>query len=349
MKNTIIDINQFNPDFKTTKKNDAISSKINDILNWNNYLKEIFLSHFPDFVPTNPLSLIPEDHKSILFTNSAIVSLLEKMRKWEEIWKHSILQPCLRTQNLQDDIDIYPNYMSWFTMIWVYTNYSKFHYENMCDQIQKFAINTFWEWNFAIAIDKSQTAHIEYWDSQQVELMDHPNNYYNWNFWNVEINWKKDHLMNTVSGKWISLMINWQNCRKFEIWNMLIIYIGQKPEYIMFWIWLETTKSIKSKWEKHQVDFLPYADLIKNEIGGYNVQNPIHIRLIDTLNIIKIIDENSILPWTWGRKAIARKAMLRYIEIVKELWFSADKSIKLLHNTWVSQDTILHFIKRFTQ
>lgn len=37
------------------------------------------------------------------------------------------------------------------------------------------------------------------------------------------------------------------------------------------------------------------------------------------------------------------------IEIVKELWFSADKSIKLLHNTWVSQDTILHFIKRFTQ
>lgn len=303
-----------------------------------------FYKRFKNFFGENgfheipPLWYIPDKHDSLLFTNSVIVSLLEKIQNEEIIEdKYFIKQPCLRTQNLNDDLDSYPSYMSGFTMAWCIDHFS--NYDNFCTMVIDFLLSFFDISNIKIAITKSQVDHLNFWGKQQFELMDHPNNYYDWQFGKNNIDWSVDDIMSETNAKWISIMLKMEE-EFIEIGNILIVYIDKKPSYVGFWFWLETLMSILSKKKKHQVEFTNLPHTLFEEIS-YNSANALHVRLIDTINILKILYTLDIKSSPRGRWWIIRKALKLFYTLTESLYFDNEKKedlLKYVNNNNIKQD-----------
>jgi hypothetical protein len=297
---------------------------------WVEFIEKEFLEFFSDdsFLKQEPVNMIPHNHWSILFTNSIIISLINKIKEGESIHKYSISQPCIRTQNLWSEISWkVPKYISCFNMVWAIEkieNYSEF-----IDKVLNFIYWYFGELNIKIAMKDSHKTHHKNRKNRWLERIDHPNNYYERSFWSSNIDSSTDAKAIDISWKWISIMIKkWEGHE--ELGNLLIISQSWEEKYVVFWFWIETMISIlwNEKWT-HQIECKWIQQEILDLIN-FNNKNSLHIHLLDSYDLIRNITALWIYPWTGKQKYVAKKAMMKFINVWRKIWLTDKELINII-------------------
>ena len=258
----------------------SFNKNIVDNLRNNNLLQYYILQFEKYFLSKNfekcdPLMLSWED-KTTWFTSSAIVSLKKYILNWDKIPSYFIIQPCIRTQNLDINFNEDIKYSSSFNMIWAFVD--KEHYPIFVEQVWLFLEKELWYKKEEIKIyyDISHETLIDWWDNLDwwPELII-SNEWFDWKFWEWEI----------MTWNWFSFRVLNKKWEYTDIWNIMEIISDWEIKWYWLWLWLETLISHKNNYT-NPIEFYSTKAWIK-----LNWNEDIHF--YDSLKIL--IDSY----WSW--------------------------------------------------
>ncbi|HMT27118.1 MAG TPA: hypothetical protein PKD96_02330, partial [Candidatus Absconditabacterales bacterium] len=169
-----------------------------------NYTRVFFQEKGYKYV--NPEGLVPSDHSSILYTNSAVINLISQIKNNSFAGKFFCIQRCLRTQNLTQQNSEIPEYMSLFTMPGIFVEIEE--YNSFCGDIIEFLGTLIPLSRFKIAFSNDHEIHKLYRQDSALENMDHPYEYYNRKFGSKTITGEKDTFSDSLTGEGASIMLN---------------------------------------------------------------------------------------------------------------------------------------------
>lgn len=181
------------------------------------------------------LKLVWEDD-TILFTNSAIVSLKKYILNWLQIPNYFITQPCIRLQNLNNASHQEALYMSSFHMIWAFVSVEK--YNDFIQQVWKFLLEEleYTPSELKIYWDKSHSYLLDWWEKLEnwPEIV-YYDEWFDWKFW------EGDRM------KWhgFDFRVIWKNWEYVDIGNIMEIISDGKVVWYWLWIGIETMISKK--------------------------------------------------------------------------------------------------------
>lgn len=220
--------------------NISYNKEIVEDLKENNLLK-YYISRFENYFSSiwfkkkQWLELVWNDD-TILFTNSAIVSLKKYILNWDKIPSYFIIQPCLRLQNLNSSISEEALYMSSFHMIWAFISAEK--YDIFIKQVWNFLLNEleYNIWDLKIYCDKTHTSLINWWDKIEnwPEIV-YSDEWFDWKFWEWDI----------MKWNWFSFRVKDHKGNFKDIWNIMEIISDWKVVWYWLGLWVETLISKK--------------------------------------------------------------------------------------------------------
>ncbi len=257
-----------------------------DIVNFliQNNLVEYYIQKFEEyfyniwFKRKKSLQLTWVD-KTILFTNSAIVSLKEYIKNWKKIEPYFITQECIRVQNLNENINNEIKYISSFNMIWVFI--PKEDYQDFINQIYTFLIEWFWynQKDIKIVADKTHRNLLDWWEKLWKIKIEYNKENFNWKFWEWDL----------MKWNWFDFRVQNKKWEWTDIWNIMEIISNWKIKWYWLWLWIETLISHKNNFS-NPIEFFTKKSWIKIE---WNLE----IHFYDTLKLLIDSYKNWIKLW----------------------------------------------------
>ena len=289
-----------------------------------NNLHTYFIKKFEDyflsknFEKHEPLKLTWED-KTTWFTSSAIVSLKKDILNWDRIPSYFITQTCIRTQNLDIEINEKIKYISSFNMIWAFVDKENYHI--FIEQVWKFLQKELWYEKDEIKIyyDESHKTLIDWWRKLTwwPELISN-NEWFNWKFWEWKI----------MTWNWFDFRVLNKEWEYTDIWNIMEVISNWEIKWYWLWLWLETLISHKNNYT-NPIEFYTNKAWIK-----LNWIEDIHF--YDSLKILIDSYWSWIKSWSkWANFQIKKtfKKINNILEKKPNLYLDLEKNIINFENS----------------